>query len=281
MLIAQITDVHIGFDTPGPDEPNRRRLASVLGHLRAAPSAPDLLVASGDLTDKADAASFAELAGALAAMPFPVVPMVGNHDSRERLLRAFPDTPNDGGFVHYAIERDGLKLVILDTTEPGRHGGAFCARRRDWLAAELASAPATPTAIFMHHPPIVSGIEWMDPAPDAEWIANFAAAITGPGQVIAIHCGHLHRPLATTFRGIPLTVCPSVAPALTLDFRPIDRGMPDGRALIAAEPPAYALHRWDGARLATHFQTAGDNPVIARFDDTQRAMIEGMLAERR
>ena len=170
-------------------------------------------------------------------------------------------------------------MLLLDTVEPGRHGGAFCAARAEWLTAQLDAHPGTPTLIFMHHPPVVSGIEWLDPLPDEGWIERFGAVVEERRQILAIHCGHLHRPLATTFRGIPLNVTPSVAPLLALDLRPIDR--PDGRELITAEPPGYALHRWDGANLVTHYERVGDWEVIARYSDRWQAMIRDMFAERK
>jgi 3',5'-cyclic AMP phosphodiesterase CpdA len=282
MLIAQMTDIHIGF-APGeePEELNHSRFRATLERLLEGPNQPDMLVLTGDITDRGDLASFEKTAGLLAACPFPVWPMVGNHDSREGLLHAFPQVrPAEGGFVHYVLEHEGLRIVLLDTLEPGRHGGAFCEARRAWLAATLAAAPDTPTLVFMHHPPVVSGIDWMDPAPDEEWIVRFAASIEGHGQIRAIHCGHLHRPLATRFRGVPLNVTPSVAPLVALDLRPTDPDRPDDRELITTEPSTYALHRWDGNALATHYEAVSDWHAMARYTDRLQPMIRGMFAER-
>ena len=52
MLIAQITDIHLGFDPDDPAEFNRRRLDQVLERLCKMEPQPDLLLATGDLTDK-------------------------------------------------------------------------------------------------------------------------------------------------------------------------------------------------------------------------------------
>ena len=282
MLIAQITDTHIGFERDtGGDKANRVRLEKTLARLLDGPNRPDMLVLSGDLTEHGDAESFAELAGMLVPCPVPVLPMVGNHDDRAALRAAFPGTPVDEGFIHYSVERDGLNVILLDTFEPGRHGGAFCDRRRDWLRAQLDAETGTPAVIFMHHPPIVSGIDWMDPRPDERWIANFAAAVAGhEGRIHAIHCGHLHRPVSTRFAGIPLSVTPSVAPHVALDLRDIDETEPDGRALITSEGPAYALHRWNGETLVTHYEKVDDWDVVASYDRSLQPMIQGMLAER-
>lgn len=279
--IAQLTDVHIGFE-PGaqPGELNRVRFRAVLGRLLEQPNKVDMLVVSGDLTDHGDADSFGKVAAELEQCPFPVYPMVGNHDTREELLRAFPDCPNEDGFIHYAVEKNDLRILMLDTFEPGRHGGGFCEKRQAWLADQLASHSETPTLIFMHHPPVVSGIDWMDPAPDEHWMRRLAEAMEGHEQIEAIHCGHLHRPLMTRFAGHLLGVTPSVAPLVSMDLREIDPQAPDDRALITTEPPTYALHYWNGETLVTHYEKVSDWKVLARYEPSLQPMIQHMFAER-
>jgi 3',5'-cyclic-AMP phosphodiesterase len=283
VLIAQMTDIHIGFEPQAEgEELNLARFRAALERVIHGPNHPDILVLSGDITDHGDAKSFATTVELLRDCPFPVLPMVGNHDSRSGLLGAFPQVqPAEGGFLHYVVEAPlGLRIICLDTLEDGRHGGAFCEARARWLADRLIEAPDAPTLIFMHHPPVVSGIDWMDPAPDEPWISRLGAVLTGQSQVQAIHCGHLHRPIATRFAGIPLGVTPSVAPLVAMDLNPIDQDMPDDRELITTEPPTYALHRWDGQSLVTHYERVGDWQVLARFHAGLRPMIRGMFAER-
>lgn len=283
VLIAQMTDIHVGFaPDEKPEELNLTRLRATLKRLIEGPNRPDMLVLTGDITDHGDAESFAKTAELLADCPFPVLPMVGNHDSRVGLLGAFPQVvPAEGGFLHYVVEAPlGLRIICLDTLEDGRHGGAFCEARARWLAAQLAEAPDTPTLIFMHHPPVVSGIDWMDPAPDEPWMMRLHAVLEGQRQVLAIHCGHLHRPIATQFAGIPLSVTPSCAPLVAMDLSPIEQNAPDDRELITAEPPTYALHRWDGKTLVSHSERVGDWEVLARFNVGLQPMIQGMFAER-
>ncbi len=268
MLIAQLTDIHVGFSPEdGGQELNLVRLRSVVDRLLAQPNPIDLLLLTGDLTDKGDPQSFERLVEALAPCPFPVQPLVGNHDLREPLLDAFPQCPQEDGFVHYAIEREGLLILCLDTVETGLHGGAFCSRRAAWLRNQLNAHPDMPTVIFMHHPPVVSGIDWMDPSPDDEWIANFAGAVAGHENVIGIRCGHLHRPIHADFHGIPISVTPPVAPYVAMDFGPSGVQHDHPRALIATEPPGYALHRWDGKSFVSHYETVGDWEIIAHYGD--------------
>lgn len=277
-----MTDIHIGFDPEArPEELNRVRFRATLERILSSPNRPDMMILSGDLTDHGDRESFQRTAELLASCPFPLLPLVGNHDTRGELLRAFPDTPSEDGFVHYALEREGLLIVCLDTVEQGRHNGAFCTKRRHWLADRLASTGDLPVVIFMHHPPVVAGIKWMDPVYDEGWIGNFEAAVAGhEDRIQAIHCGHLHRPLSARVSGIPLSVTPSVAPLVALDLRDIDPDRADNRALITTEPPGYALHRWDGRNLVTHYETVGDWHVLASYGEHLKPMIREMFAER-
>src|SRR6478735_5194195 len=143
MLIAQMTDIHIGF-APGaePEELNHSRFCATLERLHEGPNRPDMLVLSGDITDHGDLESFEKTAALLADCPFPVWPMVGNHDRREGLFHAFPQVcAAEGGFLHYVLEHEGLRIILLDTLELGRHGGAFCEARQAWLTARLDESP--------------------------------------------------------------------------------------------------------------------------------------------
>ena len=280
MLIAQITDIHLGFDPGNPDELNRQRLDTVLRALIEGPSRPDLLLATGDLTDHGDSDSYRALADAFGQCPFPVWPCMGNHDDRANFAAIFPDVPQQGGFIHYVIPLPGRRIIMLDTLEPGRHGGAFCEARARWLAERLDEDSATPTLIVMHHPPVEVGIDWMNTHPDEPWVQRFAATIEGRPNIVALICGHLHRTITAPWKGTSVAICSSTAPQLALDLRPMDPAAPDGRPMIIADAPAYALHRWTGEGLVTHFETAGDQATLAKFDNGMQPLVQMLMNER-
>lgn len=281
LLIAQITDTHVGFDPDAGDEEfNFLRFRAALEHLAARPVAPDLLILSGDIADKGSPAAYERTKGLIEGLSFPVHPMTGNHDHRARLIEAFPDCPHEDGFVQYAIETESLRILCLDTLEHGRHGGAFCEVRADWLKRELAAHPDRPTMLVMHHPPVIAGIEWMDPRPHEPWLQRFEQAVSGHPQIVSIACGHLHRPVNTVFAGIPLSITPAVAPAVTLDMRPLDFHHSDGRGIVDAEPPSYALHYWHHQIMVTHFQPVGDWARLAQYTENMVPMMESLDRER-
>lgn len=282
MLIAQITDVHLGFDHGNPRENNRLRLDETLRALTGMTPRPDLLLVTGDLVEHADdGAGYAAMRDILADLPFPAFPALGNHDGRAAFAAAFPQVAGDGGFVHYAVEGWPLRILVLDTLVEGRHGGGFCEVRAAWLEARLAEAPERPTLIALHHPPIESGLSWMTEDPEAQWVRRLEGVVGRHGNVVAMVSGHLHRPIVAQWAGTTLIVCASTAPQVALDLEPIDPEQPDGRPMIVSEPPAYALHLWNGRHLRTHFATAADHETLARFGSGLQPLVRMLAAEKK
>ncbi|MEQ1688959.1 MAG: phosphodiesterase [Sphingopyxis sp.] len=280
MLIAQITDIHIGFDSGNHDEYNQQRLDMVMDRVVTGPNAPDLMLATGDLTDQGDEQSYARLRDVFAAYPWPVLPCMGNHDVREAFAQVFPGFADRSGFIQYDRLFADFRLIVIDTLEEGRHGGAFCEVRASWLKARLAEQQHLPTYIVMHHPPFDSGLDWMTTDPDEPWVARFGDAIADAPQLRGLICGHLHRSLSVQWNGLTAAVCSSTAPQVALDLRAIDAGHPDDRAMIVAEDPAYALHHWNGAQLVSHFDRACDGEILARYDKRMQGLVGHLIGER-
>lgn len=280
MLVAQITDIHIGFDSDNPDEFNRQRLDQVFARLKSGPNVPSVLLATGDLTDKGDEESYARLAAAFAEIPWPVLPCMGNHDIRDAFAVHFPGYADANGFIQYDRDLGPFRLIVIDTLEEGRHGGAFCQDRADWLRARLSEQRDRPTYIVMHHPPVDSGIEWMTTVSDEPWVARFRAAIADSPQLKGLICGHLHRSLTIQWQGLTVAVCSSIAPQVSLDLRPIDVDNPDNRPMIVAEEAAFALHHWNGDALVSYFDRAGRQDVLASYDHRMQGLVTELIGER-
>ena len=281
MLVAQITDLHLGFDPGNPDELNRQRLDRTLRRLATMEPRPDLLLATGDIADNGDdEESYHRFREAIQDLPFPVYPAMGNHDSRLPFLALFPDLPTADSYIQYAIEDFPVRILVLDTLQIGRHGGGFCERRAAWLNARLDEAPERPTLIVLHHPPIATGLSWMTENPRAAWVRRLRAIVETRPNIVAMVAGHLHRPIVTQWAGTTLAVCPATAPQVALDLKPMDSERPDGRAMIVADEPWFALHYWNGEQLISHFDTAEEHEVLARFIPKRQALLRMLKKER-
>ncbi|MEP3225903.1 MAG: phosphodiesterase [Parasphingorhabdus sp.] len=280
MLLAQVTDIHLGFDPDNPSEFNRKRLDQALKVLCDMTPRPDMLLATGDLVDRGDQDSYMRLEEAFADLPFPVHMCLGNHDLRGPFHTQFPDVPMVDGYVQYEVDAGPLRLLFLDTLEEGRHGGAFCDVRAKWLADRLSEDENKPTLLIMHHPPVESGIAWMNTDPREPWVSTLADTIAGHDQVKGMITGHLHRNISTSFEGTSLSICASTAPQVAFDLEPIDPENPDGRNMIVADPPAIALHWWNGKQLVSHFETAEEHVMLARYDENLQPLVRALLAER-
>ena len=62
MLIAQMTHIHIGLAPhEKPEELNRVRFRATLARLIEGPNNPDMVVLTGDITDRGDLESFRKI----------------------------------------------------------------------------------------------------------------------------------------------------------------------------------------------------------------------------
>jgi 3',5'-cyclic AMP phosphodiesterase CpdA len=258
MLIAQLSDLHVqphGTLAYGVVDTNpftERAFKTVA----ALDPKPDIVILSGDLTDRGLDAEYDILAELIRLhLEMPVYLIAGNHDRREGIkarLGHLPGVGSDPTFVQYVVEDFPVRLVMLDSIVPEQGHGEFCAARLDFLDRALAAAPRQPTLVVLHHPPFLTGIAHMDEVslrnPDA-----FEAVIRRHPQVERILIGHAHRPIIARFGGSLAQVAPSVAHQVTLDLRP------DGPATFNMEPPAFLLHHWrPEARLVSHQVYVGE-----------------------
>ncbi len=259
MLIAQITDFHIKargklayrvVDTASC-------LAAVVAALTRLEPAPDIVVATGDLTDFGRPEEYELLRELLAPLERPVYLIPGNHDDRETMRRIFR---GDGylpaaGFLSYTVEDRPLRLVALDTVVAGEAGGRLCEERSRWLDRTLAAAPARPTDIIMHHPPFATGIAHMDSI-GLDGADAFAAILLRHPQVERVLCGHLHRPIQARVAQAVASTAPSTAHQVALDLRAASPGV------FVMEPPGYQLHLWrPGSGVVSHTAVVGDFPA--------------------
>lgn len=256
MLIAQISDCHI----VDRGELFADRVDSAAG-LRAAVATindldlqPDVVLGTGDLVNDGTAAQYDHLVELLAPLQAPFVPLPGNHDDRAELRLRYPDLlpPGDRGDpIDSVIDDHAVRLVVLDTTIPGRHDGTLSTAQLAWLDQQLHAAPEQPTIVVQHHPPVSTGVGRMDADCGFDAGAGEAEVIGRHPQVEAIVCGHLHRSIQRRYAGSVLIVCPSTASQLFLDLR-------GETTRYTSEPTGILLHHWRvGVGLTSHLVPIG------------------------
>lgn len=262
MLIAHISDLHIR--RPGELAYHRvdtaAHLQRCIAHILAQQPRPDIVVATGDLTDLGRPEEYEHLAGLLAELPMPLYLIPGNHDDRNALRAAFAHhhyLPQDEEFILYTAPVGPLQLVALDTVVPGAPGGLLCRTRLRWLEGQLAMHRQRAVVILMHHPPFATGILAMDQA-GLRTEYPLEPIIRRHPHVERILCGHLHRTIITRFGGTVAVTCPSPAHQVALDLLP---GRPP---MFVMEPPGYMLHRWMDNRFITFEVAVGeyDGPYL-------------------
>ncbi|MBU1376051.1 MAG: phosphodiesterase [Alphaproteobacteria bacterium] len=261
LTIAQITDLHVTTEKdPLNQQRNEDRLRQVMKSIHGLRPRPVAIIASGDLVDRGEIEEYLELQRLMADSEIPIYYALGNHDSREAFLEVFGGPfarTDDNGFVQYAVDIGPMRMVVCDTLEGPNHGD-YDEARAAWLSKTLDEAPDRPTAVILHHPPIPSGIQWMDPEPDSPWLGRLEAVLTGRQQVKVLMCGHIHRAFNGVFAGHLVSAAPATSIQLTLDLTEVDMHVPDGREILVEEPPGYALLMCDGTNLTTHLCLAGE-----------------------
>lgn len=240
MLIAQLSDLHLGHAADSQDE----RLGRVLAALDGLVQGPDLVLVTGDLVDTPEADAYARVAERLAAVPAPVRVIPGNHDDRAMLRAGLPADWYQGagadGFLHYALTGETLRIICLDTLIPGAHAGELCAERLAWLRARLDEDAATPTVLAMHHPPFAVGVAGLDRIGAAHGRELGALLATRP-HVRRVLAGHVHMPVTVDYAGRVGMTAPSVASGF-------DPGWLAGESGAEAAPPAFLLHAWQAGQ---------------------------------
>ncbi len=249
MLIAQLTDTHI-LEVDTDEEhyvDNNGRLAQAVASINAESPRPDVVLATGDLTNDGRPGEQAELMRLLGGLEMPVLALPGNHDSRDLMRASFDQPWAADSHLSWSVDVGELRIIGLDTQLPGAVGGLFDAEREAWLASALADAAAAgrPTLLAMHHPPFPTGIVWMDEGclPGAE---RFEALIRANPQVGRILCGHIHRPVQSVVGGVLATVGLSTVHHVALNLRT------DSTVELIRDPAGYQLHRFEGGRWVSH-----------------------------
>lgn len=256
VLLAQLSDLHLGADWEGVDP--RPRLEQVIEAVRTLPNPVDAVVVSGDLSDSGSEEDYLLARRLLDPLDAPIHVLPGNHDLRAPMRRAF-ELPGEGDDpIDYSVEVGELRLVVLDSTVPDQDPGAFGSEQLGWLDEELGREPQRPTLLAMHHSPLPTGLpEWDAINLAASERAALAEVVSHHPQLRAIVGGHLHRIAASALAGCPVLSAPSTYLQMLPDYMPPD--FEDDDAALWTDPPGFAIHVLLDGELSSQVELLGPN----------------------
>ena len=210
-----------------------------IADINALDPAPDVIIHTGDVVHNGRPDEYAQAAAVLAKANTPTYVMVGNKDNRENLQAEFSSAGYlalGSDFVTYSIEDFPVRLIVLDTLNPGSNKGDFCEDRAARLIELIDAEITKPIAIFAHHPPFMVP-EGPEPLhfETTKIMHRFRRALQHSRRVIGVYCGHVHRGVPGFVEDIPVMVMPCIATALRKGDYPPDM----------TTRPVYHIHRFD------------------------------------
>ncbi len=245
-VLLQISDTHFGTERPQVVE----ALVALAADVRA-----DLVVLSGDITQRAKRAEFDAARRLVERLPpAPLIAIPGNHDVPlfnlvARVLRPYGAYARVfGADLEPSYESHDLVVLGVNTTRAYRHKhGEVSAGQIERVAQRLRACPRGKLRIVVTHHPIhvPSGAE------EANLLRGHARAARAWGEAGAdlVMGGHIHLPFARPMSEQPFWV---VQAGTAVSHRVRPGGEANSVNLVRYAAGVATVERWDynGSRFA-------------------------------
>lgn len=225
LRILHLSDTHFSGDggrhygVVDTAEHLRRALAHV-EHL-----AFDLVIVSGDVSEDGSHESYEQIRDTV--LPWArahgahAVFAMGNHDNRAAFRAVLSGGQPDADEIELAgidldrpvasvAERDGWRVVVLDTSVPGSGYGNLELEQKAFLREALAEPAAHGTVVVAHHPPIPAQTDLLEALALDEQDGRDLIDIVRDSDVRVVLSGHYHHALLEIVAGVPVAVAPGV-----------------------------------------------------------------------
>ncbi len=258
LYAIQITDTHLFArrETQLLGVPTDRTFRTVLAAIAELNHQPDLLLATGDISQDGSFASYQRFRCALAKLPTDTYWLAGNHDRLSEMGMALgsgntaisgnaeassthsaeASTSSSQDRVHEdkAFVRKGWRFILLNSAVPQQVGGRLANSELQWLQQQLtiASDRQEHAAVCLHHPPYLMGSQWLDSS-TLENSDDFLAILGEFTCVRTVLFGHVHQAWEYQHGNVQFLGCPSTC----VQFKPrsqqfaIDEDAPGVRQL--------------------------------------------------
>ena len=204
MKITQITDLHIGQEGEDTYEVDvRTNFLGLLEQITTTP--PDHLVITGDLCYRnGDEDIYRWISAQLSPLAFSYSVISGNHDDPVLLAEAFGITHllRDGE-LYYRQDIGEQACLFMDSTS-----GIISPAQFHWLNAQLSSLNKE-VLIFIHHPPLPSGVPFMDGQHRLRNRDELIGVLLGYQGQIYTFSGHYHVDKTIATKNLTSFITPS------------------------------------------------------------------------
>lgn len=215
--VLQLTDLHIAIEA-NHNPVKLNNYSSFIACLQQALKEPircDLILLSGDLVNEVRPEIYQQIYQLLEQTKIPFVCIAGNHDVTDELGSNLPFSerqfvahePNSMLLSRHCISLNNWRLLLMDSSVPGKIYGTLDNKTLHWLSQNLANSHS-PVIIAMHHHVLPVNSAWIDNhiTQNAE---QFWQVVKENQAVKAVVSGHVHQNFESEYAGIKVFTTPS------------------------------------------------------------------------
>ncbi|MDI3335677.1 phosphodiesterase [Defluviimonas aestuarii] len=180
----------------------------------------DGVLVTGDVSDDGSHESYVVARAELDRLGLPLLVVPGNHDDRAAFHAGFSDLPAmpASGLIDWLQEVGDTFVIGLDTLVEGKGGGVLRRESLAFLSVALSEAGSRPTVVALHHPPLRTGIRFMD-AIGLENASALWPILDEAGGSVTVVAGHVHGIYQRRIGRHLVATAPSICSAFALDIR--------------------------------------------------------------
>jgi len=205
--IMQISDCHLPQNPATPFRGQSADDGLQILMRRIAAWQPQVLLATGDLSEDASSASYGRLRHYFKQIDAPLFVLPGNHDDKSAMQSYFDDGPWDGPLC---VHLGDWQLVLLNSAQAGRIDGAVNREDIQSLRLWLETEPRKSVVLALHHHPVAMDSLWIDRY-RLETPEELLSLVENYEQIRGVVWGHVHQAFESKHASASLLACPSTA----------------------------------------------------------------------
>ena len=193
------------------------------------------VIITGDVSDDGSTASYSDAYDILKELTLPLLASPGNHDLREPMMKYFAKDTNiqSSEFFDWVYETSDTVIIGLDTLVEGQKYGMLRSESLNLLIENLRGPTEKNIILAIHHPPINTGIPFMDEI-RLKNSNELLACLDKATQPIRILCGHVHGVYQGTLGIHSVVTAPSTCTRFSFNKRT------DAPKIFMSSPTGFA-----------------------------------------